>query len=75
MVSYAYLFEAKGIQRYIFEGGKLKDMAGASELVAALCRSARHEMLEGADSPEPPDLIPPPPSPVGILSGMIARAP
>ena len=39
MSQFAYLFQAKGIQRYILEGGKLKDMVGASELVDRLCRS------------------------------------
>ena len=45
MTQYAYLFQAKGIQRYILEGGKLKDMVGASELVDGLCRSNGQDLL------------------------------
>lgn len=33
----AYAFEAKSIQGYILDGGKLRDMAGASALVDDLC--------------------------------------
>ncbi|MEQ8817875.1 MAG: hypothetical protein RLO51_16360 [Thalassobaculum sp.] len=33
----AYAFEAKSIQGYILDGGKLRDMAGASALVDGLC--------------------------------------
>ena len=36
---FAYMFEAKGIQRYIFHSGKLRDVVGASDLVAGLARS------------------------------------
>lgn len=36
MKVYAYLFEAKGIGRYITASGRLRDMIGASELVARL---------------------------------------
>lgn len=36
MTNYAYMFEAKGIQRYIFASGKLRDVVGASDLVAGL---------------------------------------
>lgn len=46
MKHHAYLFQAKGIQRYILEGGKLKDMVGASELVASLCRSDEQDLLQ-----------------------------
>lgn len=46
MTQHAYLFQAKGIQRYILEGGKLKDMVGASELVDSLCRSSKNDLLE-----------------------------
>lgn len=34
---FAYLFEAKSIQSYILDSGRLADMVGASELVDALC--------------------------------------
>lgn len=33
----AYVFEAKSIQSYVLEGGKLKDMVGASNLLDAAC--------------------------------------
>jgi hypothetical protein len=33
---FALRFEAKGIQRYIFDGGTLRDLIGASELVATI---------------------------------------
>ena len=33
---HAYLFEAKGIQRYLFHGGRLRDVVGGSDLVAAI---------------------------------------
>lgn len=33
------MFEAKGIQRYIFASGKLRDVVGASDLVAGLANS------------------------------------
>jgi hypothetical protein len=46
MPSHAYLFQAKGIQPYILDNGKLKEMAGASELVARLCRSHRADLLQ-----------------------------
>ena len=34
---YAYLFEARGIQRFLFASGKLRDMLGGSELVDYIC--------------------------------------
>lgn len=43
MVVSAYLFEAKGIQRYLFMAGKLRDVVGASDLVSRLASS------DGAD--------------------------
>jgi hypothetical protein len=39
LTNYAYMFEAKGIQRYIFASGKLRDVVGASDLVAGLASS------------------------------------
>lgn len=39
MTNFAYMFEAKGIQRYIFASGKLRDVVGASDLVAGLASS------------------------------------
>ena len=37
MIQYAYLFEARGIQRFLFASGKLRDMLGGSELLDYLC--------------------------------------
>lgn len=36
-MQYAYLFEARGIQRFLFASGKLRDMLGGSELLDYLC--------------------------------------
>lgn len=36
-MKYAYLFEARGIQRFLFATGKLKDMVAGSELVDYIC--------------------------------------
>jgi hypothetical protein len=46
LTNYAYMFEAKGIQRYIFVSGKLRDVVGASELVAGLASSDSGEADE-----------------------------
>ena len=35
----AYLFECKGIQRYIFGSGRLRQVIGASDLIASIARS------------------------------------
>ena len=35
----AYLFECKGIQRYVFGSGRLRQVVGASDLVAGIARS------------------------------------
>jgi hypothetical protein len=40
---FAYQFEAKGIQRYILHSGKLRDIVGASDLVAGLASSTETE--------------------------------
>lgn len=37
--SSAYLFECKGIQRYIFGSGRLRQVIGASDLIAGIARS------------------------------------
>lgn len=37
MKYYSLFFEARGIQSYIFDSGKMKEMVGASELVKNLC--------------------------------------
>ena len=41
----AYLFECKGIQRYIFGSGRLRQVIGASDLVADLARSDGGDVL------------------------------
>ena len=41
----AYLFECKGIQRYIFGSGRLRQVIGASDLVAGVARSDGEDML------------------------------
>jgi len=44
---YSYWFEARGIQQYILETGKLKDMVGASRLVDELCQfSGSSDLLQ-----------------------------
>ena len=42
---YAYLFEARSIQQYIFETGKLKDMVGASRVVDHLCEIGGSDLI------------------------------
>lgn len=37
MAIYAYLFEARGIQRFLFSTGKLKDMIAGSDLIDYIC--------------------------------------
>ncbi|MCH7306284.1 hypothetical protein MMP74_18205 [Acinetobacter sp. NIPH 1869] len=44
MAVYTYLFEARGIQRFLFATGKLKDMLGGSELIDYIC--AEHGYLD-----------------------------
>lgn len=36
-MKHAYLFEARGIQRFLFASGRLRDMLGGSELLHDLC--------------------------------------
>lgn len=42
---YAYLFEAKGLQRYILDSGRLVDIIGGSDLIAELCGSDGDDLL------------------------------
>lgn len=37
----AYLFETRSVQRFLFEGGKLRDMVSASDQLDALCAEGR----------------------------------
>ena len=41
----AYLFECKGIQRYIFGSGRLRQVIGASDLIAGIARSGGDDVL------------------------------
>lgn len=41
----AYLFEAKGIQRWLLEGGKLRDIASGSALLSWLARGDERDLL------------------------------
>jgi hypothetical protein len=43
--SYAYLFETKGIQRYILDSGTLRDLVGASDLVAGMVSPDGNDLL------------------------------
>ena len=43
---FAYLFQAKGIQRFVMAGGRLINIAGASELLTAAVRSDGNDLLE-----------------------------
>jgi hypothetical protein len=49
------MFEAKGIQRYIFASGKLRDVVGASDLVAGLANSDDAADEIGEFWPDKPD--------------------
>ena len=42
----AWLFECKGIQRYIFGSGRLRQVIGASDLIAGIARSDGEDVLE-----------------------------
>ena len=42
----AYLFECKGIQRYIFGAGRLRQVIGASDLIAGIARSDGEDVLQ-----------------------------
>ena len=42
----AYLFECKGIQRYIFGSGRLRQVIGASDLIAGIARSDCDDVLK-----------------------------
>ena len=42
----AYLFECKGIQRYIFGSGRLRQVIGASDLIAGIARSDGDDVLK-----------------------------
>jgi hypothetical protein len=46
MKYYSLFFEARGIQSYIFESGKMNEMVGASELVKDLCNSKLNDIIK-----------------------------
>lgn len=52
---FPYLFEAKGVQRWLFDSGPLRDLVGASDLVAGLAASDDDDLvrqvLEAAGAP------------------------
>lgn len=49
MTCYLYGASVQGIQRFIFESTRLREIAGASELVESLCTSCFDEINRGAD--------------------------
>lgn len=55
MTTYAYLFEAKSIQSYILDSGRMRDLVGASELVDSLTENLLRETLNalGFEKEEP----------------------
>ena len=46
MTAYAYLFECKGIQRYVFGSGRLRQVVGASDLIANIASSDGDDLLQ-----------------------------
>ena len=44
----AYLFECKGIQRYVFGSGRLRQVVGASDIVTNIANSQGDDTLEAA---------------------------
>ena len=51
--SWCYLFESKGIQKYILDSGRLKDLIGASDLVASISRSNEGDLISDVLSISP----------------------
>jgi hypothetical protein len=41
----AWLFEAKGIQRYVFAAGPLREVIGASEIVSSIASSDKNDLI------------------------------
>jgi hypothetical protein len=57
MKVHAYLFEARAIQSFILDSGKLRDLVGASELVDMLCEELLDDALEASGlKPSPADM-------------------
>jgi hypothetical protein len=64
--AHTFLFEVKGIQRYVFDSGPLRDVVGASDLVAGLVKSPVPR--SGADAGESDDDL------IGQVKKVIAAA-
>ena len=58
MTDHAYLFECKGIQRYVFGSGRLRQVIGASDLVANIASSDRDDVLQFALDAAAPEANP-----------------
>lgn len=54
---FAYCFEAKGIQRYILDGGRLRDMVAASALIDALAGPVLSKVEAALAFALPPDYV------------------
>lgn len=52
---HAYQFEAKGVQRYLFASGRLRDLIGASDLVSRIAFMFDPEAAGGGTSATAPD--------------------
>ncbi|WP_421847608.1 Cas10/Cmr2 second palm domain-containing protein [Marinomonas sp.] len=52
----AYLFEARSIQKYLFEGGKLRDMVAASDQLDALCNKPLEDVFTNLGLEENKDI-------------------
>lgn len=52
---HAYQFEAKGVQRYLFASGRLRDLIGASDLVSRIAFQFDPEAASGGASATAPD--------------------
>jgi len=46
---FAYRFEARSIQGFVLDGGRLRDMVGASELVESLCTTLLDDVIAALD--------------------------
>jgi hypothetical protein len=51
-----YLFEARSIQKYLFEGGKLRDMVAASDQLDALCNKPLEDIFTNLGLEENKDI-------------------
>lgn len=56
-MKYAYLFEVRGIQRYLFATGRLRDLIGGSELLDHLCAEGGLLDQVVAALPTPPQRV------------------